>query len=83
MEEALTIALPLVIQYAPELVDDIKAALTTGGYTVAQIDAIFDQIAPYEKLGINPNAPVLPASSTAPAAPAPAPAAAVSAAPKA
>lgn len=51
-------AISLVIKYAPELVNDFKAAFTKAGYSVDQVEAIFAQVKPWEQLGINPNAPV-------------------------
>lgn len=60
MEAILAIVLPLVIKYAPGLIKDIQAALEKEGYTVAEIDAIFAAVKPYDELGIDPNAPVKP-----------------------
>jgi Txe/YoeB family toxin of Txe-Axe toxin-antitoxin module len=60
MEEVLSIALPVVVKYAPELISDIKAALQKEAYTVEQVDEIFSSLKPYEFFGVNPNAPVKP-----------------------
>ena len=51
---------PLIIKYGPQLETDIVEAIHKQGYTVAQVDAIFSDLKPYEQLGINPNAPVKP-----------------------
>jgi hypothetical protein len=66
----LSILEPLVVKYGPELETDIVNALHKSGYTVAQIDGVFAQAKPYDQLGINPNAPVVPESAppTPPAA---------------
>lgn len=61
------IFLPLAIKYGPEVYQDIVAAFTKAGYTVAQVEAIFAQVKPYDQLGINPSAPVQP--ETPPATP--------------
>lgn len=58
MEAGLEVAASLLIKYAPELVEDVKAAFVKAGYTVAQVEAIFANVKPWEQLGINPNAPV-------------------------
>lgn len=60
MENLLAIILPLATQYGPGIVTDIIGAFKKAGYTVAQVDAIFAQVVPYNALGINPNAPVQP-----------------------
>jgi hypothetical protein len=70
MEALLNIIVPLAEKYGPGIVADIVAAFKTAGYTVAQVDAIFAQIQPYDQLGINPNAPVKPETTPAVAPPA-------------
>jgi hypothetical protein len=70
MEALLAIIVPLAEKYGPGIVADIIAAFKKAGYTVAQIDAIFSQVLPYDQLGINPNAPVKPEATTNPAPPA-------------
>ncbi len=67
MEALLDIFLPLAEKYGPGIYSAIIGAFTKAGYTVAQVDAIFSQLKPYDQLGINPNAPVQP--ETPPAAP--------------
>lgn len=67
MEELLNIFLPLAEKYGPGIYADVVAAFQKKGYTAAQIDAIFSQAKPYDQLGINPNAPVVP--ETPPATP--------------
>ena len=62
METILTILAPLAVQYGPQLLTDIEAAFKKAGYTVAQIDAVFAQVKPYDALGISPTAPVQPES---------------------
>jgi hypothetical protein len=62
MGALLEILAPLAVQYGPGLEQDVVAAFAAKGYTVAQIDAIFATLVPYDKLGIDPNAPVKPAA---------------------
>lgn len=62
MSELLNIFLPLAEKYGPVIYQDIVAAFQKSGYTVTQVDAIFAQIRPYDQLGIDPNAPVSPAT---------------------
>lgn len=44
----------------PEIESAVAGALQKQGYTNLQIDAIFAQVLPWEKLGIDPKHPVLP-----------------------
>jgi len=60
MEALLTILIPLAEKFGPGIYADIVAAFKKSGYTVAQIDAIFAQVKPYDQLGIDPKAPVKP-----------------------
>ena len=64
MEQLILLFLPLAVKYGPEVYSDIIAAFTKAGYTVAQVDAIFSQVKPYDQLGIDPNAPVKPETTT-------------------
>lgn len=56
----LALLLPLIEKYGPQLEQDIVALLHKNGYTIAQVDAIFADLKPYEGFGINPSAPVQP-----------------------
>lgn len=60
----MTGALAIIVQTVLELIPQIpniesavKDALTKGGYTNAQIDAIFADVKPLDQLGIDPNHP--------------------------
>jgi len=65
MEALLNIIVPLAAKYGPQLIADIVGAFKKAGYTVEQVDAIFSNLKPYDALGIDPNAPVVPENAPA------------------